>query len=240
LEAIASSSTSFRGYLPRNGNYILVVKAGSKRISYSLNVSIPERISFERGTTSASIEDDLGTARSHDYILRAAAGQLMEINVTPDDSDDSLQLIIYGADGTVLRSGMGEGSSFRGELPESQDYIVTVRAVDDDVSFTMDVIIPVRIKFDPGDDSDSVKGKLKAYRSQYYVLRAMKNQTMQVNVTSGDGVQLIIYGADGTVLKSGMGEGDSFDGKLPSTQDYVLVVRPGDRSVAYTLRVKIK
>ena len=240
LKAITSSSTSFRGYLPSNGNYILTVKAGRKATSYSLSVSIPERISFERGTTSATIEDDLGEARSHDYILRAGEGQLMEINVESDDPDEDLQLIIYGVDGTVLRSGMGEGSSFRGELPEDQDYVVTVRAEEDDVSFTMDVIIPVCIKFDPGDDSDSEKGKLKAYRSQYYVLRALKNQTMQVDVTSGGDVQLIIYGADGTVLKSGMGEGASFKGKLPGTQDYVLVVRSGAKSVSYTLRVKVR
>ena len=58
--------------------------------------------------------------------LRAQAGQLMEINVTPENPENNLQLIIYGVDGSVLRSGMGEGSTFRGELPFSEDYIVTV------------------------------------------------------------------------------------------------------------------
>lgn len=135
---------------------------------------------------------------------------------------------------------MGEGSSFRGELPVSGDYIVTVRAQDLDVSFTMDVIIPKRISFERGAVSASERGRLRAHRSQYYVLRALEDQTMKVEVTADDDVQLIIYGADGTVLKSGMGEGASFNDELPSTQDYVLVVRSGDDPVAYTLRVTIR
>ena len=46
--------------------------------------------------------------------------------------------------------------------------------------------------------------------------------------------------ADGTVLKSGMGEGTSFNGVLPSTQDYILVVRAGAANAAFTLGVTIK
>jgi hypothetical protein len=41
-------------------------------------------------------------------------------------------------------------------------------------------------------------------------------------------------------LRSGMGEGASFTGVLPSTQDYILVVRAGPNPVSYTLRVTIQ
>ena len=85
-----------------------------------------------------------------------------------------------------------------------------------------------------------MKGNLSAKSSQYYVLRALKNQTLQVNVTHSNDVQLIIYGADGSVLKSGMGEGTSFSGKLPGTQDYILVLRAASQRVAYTLQVTIQ
>jgi hypothetical protein len=242
---ITGSSTSFRGYLPGTGDYILTitpinVSSNSRSISYSMNIMIPQRISFELGATSATLDGYLYPSQSHDYILRAQAGQLMEINVTPEKPENSLQLIIYGVDGTVLRSGMGEGSFFRGELPISEDYIVTVRAGDQAGSYNMNVIIPQRITFRPGAVSASVVGKLSAYHSQYYVLRALQNQTMQVEVTPGDNVQLIIYGADGTVLRSGMGEGASFTGVLPSNQDYILVVRAGVNPVSYTLHMTIR
>jgi hypothetical protein len=240
LLPITGSSTSFRGYLPATGDYIITVTSSSDPVSYSFNVMIPQRISFELGATSASLEGHLNPYQGHDYILRAQAGQLMEINITPDNPDNNLQLIIYGVDGSVLRSGMGDGSTFRGELPFSEDYIVTVRAGDRAVSFNMNVIIPQRISFQPGAISGAVTGKLSAYHSQYYVLRAMKNQTMQVEVLPGNNVKLIIYGADGTVLKSGMGEGASFTGVLPSSQDYILVVNAGNYQVTYTLLVTIQ
>jgi hypothetical protein len=104
----------------------------------------------------------------------------------------------------------------------------------------MNVIIPQRISFKRGAISASVESRVRASNSQYYVLRALKGQKMQVEVTSAREVQLIIYGADGTVLMSGMGEGASFSGKLPATEDYVLVVRAGARAASYSLRLTIQ
>ena len=241
LVPITGGRTGFRGYLPYTGDYMLTVRSGSRAVSFSMNIAIPQRISFERGATSAIVEGQLGRHQSHDYILRAQAGQLMEINVTPEGPQNSLQLIIYGVDGAVLRSGMGEGAFFRGELPLSEDYIVTVRDGDQPVAFNMSVIIPQRISFRPGAFSGSASGRLGSFHSQYYVLRARQNQTMHVEVVPGNVVQLIIYGADGTVLKSGMGEERAtFTGVLPSSQDYILVVRSGNVSVSYTLQVTIR
>jgi hypothetical protein len=237
LRAITGSSASgFRGYLQRTGDYILEVRSGNQSITYSVNVFIPQRISFEPGTTSATLSGQLKAHQGRDYILRASKGQLMDIDVSPANS---VQLIIYGVDGTVLRSGMGEGSSFRGELPGSQDYIVTIRAGSQDVTYSMNVIIPRRISFQRGAISGAEYGRVGANNSQYYVLKAMKNQTMQVDVTPGDNLQLVIYGSDGTVLKSGMGEGTNFKGVLPSTQDYIVVLRAGSNQARFKLAVTI-
>lgn len=237
LAPVTGGSTAFRGYLPRNGDYIIKITSGQKAGSYSLFISIPQRVVFQPGATSTTIDGVVGAQQSHEFILGAKAGQLMEIDVTPANS---LQLIIYGVDGSVLRSGMGEGSSFRGEIPSSQDYIVTVRAGDQAVSFSMNVIIPQRISFKRGAVSATLESRVTTYNSQYYVLRALKGQDMRVNVTSAREVQLVIYGADGSVLMSGMGEAASFSGKLPTTQDYILVVRAGARSAAYSLKVTIQ
>jgi hypothetical protein len=240
LVPITSSSTSFRGYLPINGDYVITISSHSLPVPYSFNIKIPQRISFEWSTTSATLTGHLKSSQSHDYILRAKGGQIMEVDVLPDDPEKSLQLIFYGVDGTVLRSGMGEGSSFRGELPASEDFIVAVRGGEEDASYIISVIIPQRITFQRGAISASVAGRMSAYQSQYYILRALKNQMMQVNVPASDDVQLIVYGADGEVLKSGMGEGANFKSELPSTQDYILVVRTGSNSVWYTLQVTIR
>jgi len=235
-----SGTTGFRGYLPRSGNYVLTVTAGSKAAAYTLNVFIPQRISFKWGTTSAVMTGSLKAQEKHDYILKAAKGQLMEISITPDVAANSPQIIIYGVDGTVLQSGMGEATSFRGLLPLTEDYIVTVRAGAKDVSFSMNVIIPVRVTLAATTSSANFSGWLPAQQSQYYVLNGLKDQTLKVDAGPAAKVQLIIYGADGTVLKSGMGEGATFSGKLTTSQDYIIVVRTGALSASYTLAVSAK
>ena len=138
-------------------------------------------------------------------------------------------------------AGMGEGSSFRGELPFSQDYIVTLRAGDQAVSFTMDVIIPQRIRFAPGRRRPpACRGVLGSHQTHYYVLGARQNQTMQARVSPADKAQLIIYGTDGTVLSSGMGEAAMYAGKLPSTQDYIVAIRAGPKPIVYSFQVTIR
>ncbi len=237
LTPLTSSSTSFRGYLPWNGDYILAISSPSQSISYSLSVSIPVRIAFAKGATSATLTGSLQPHQGLDYILGASANQLLEIDTTPDSN---LQLIIYGVDGTVLRSGNAQGASFRGRLPLSEDYIVSLRAGDQAVSFSMQVIIPQRISFKPGATSATVQYSLKANQSQYFVLRANANQNMQVKLNPGDASQLVIYGADGTVLKNGSSGDGNYSGTLPSSQDYVVAVKAGSNPVSFTVKFIIK
>jgi hypothetical protein len=205
-------------------------------VSYQLQVMIPVRISFAAGATSAVVEGELAAAQTRSYVLNIAAGQLLEVSVSPPDS---VRLVVYGADGTVLKSGMGGGSFFRGTVPSTQDYIVDVGPGTGAVSYSMSVIIPVRISFAAGATSATVEGNLAARETRHYVLRASGGQTMEVNASPAGKVRLIIYGADGTVLMSHMGEGASFSGTLPSDQDYIVAVETGPEAASYSLEVSI-
>jgi hypothetical protein len=103
----------------------------------------------------------------------------------------------------------------------------------------MQVIIPQRIRPEPGDEAMHLRGDLRSHQTQYYVLRGREGQVLRVRVASDHPVQLIIYGEDGTVLKSGMGEEPRFTGRLPSSQNYVIALRAGDRSTDFHLRVRV-
>ena len=226
----------FRGTVPSTQDYILDVNAGTEAVAYTLQVIIPVRISFVAGTTSATVEGELAPAETEHYVLNIGAGQLLEISCSPLD----MRLAIYGADGTVLKSGMGGGAFFRGTVPSTQDYIVDVGPAAEAGPFTMQVIIPARISFAAGTTSATVEGSLAARQTQYYVLRALGGQLMEVNATPEGMVRLIIYGADGSVLVSGMGAVASFSGTLPSTQDYIVAVQAGPEAVAYDVEVSIE
>jgi hypothetical protein len=227
----------FRDTVPSTQDYVLELRAGTEAVSYRLDVIIPVRISFAAGATSAVVEGELAPAETQHYVLNIAAGQLLEISISPQDK---VRLAIYGADGTVLKSGMGGVAFFRGTVPSTQDYILDVGPATEAGPFTMHVIIPVRISFAAGATSATVEGNLAARQTQYYVLRASGGQLMEVNATPEGMVRLIIYGADGTVLMSGMGEGASFSGTLPSDQDYIVAVEAGPQAVAYNLEVSIQ
>jgi hypothetical protein len=197
----------------------------------------PVRITFARGTTSALVEGNLAANAVQYYVLGASANQLLDVSVTPGDN---VRLSIYGVDGEVLMSGMGGGAFFRGHLPTTQDYILALAAGPVATAYSMNVIIPARISFKPGAISGQVQGQLAAFGAQYYILGASASQVMEVNVTPTDAVRLSIYGVDGEVLMSGMGGGGTFEGTLPSTQDYIVVVGTGDQAVSYTLQATIQ
>ncbi|HLV45397.1 MAG TPA: hypothetical protein VKY39_10585 [Aggregatilineales bacterium] len=196
-----------------------------------------ERLQFDPGATDEVVTGELAARETDSYVLRVLEGQFMEVAITPEAA---AQLVVYGADGTVLRSGMGEGSMFRGVVPSTQDYFVEVSAGSSPVDYTMSVIIPERITFGAGDTAAIMEGELSARESHHYVVNAMAEQLMEVSVDPAESVQLIVYGVDGTVLRSGMGEGSFWRGELPSTQDYIVKVSAGAQAVSdYSLSVLI-
>jgi hypothetical protein len=151
-----------------------------------------------------------------------------------------VQLVIFGADGSVLKSDMSEGNSFRGTLPLDQSYIIRVRAWAEPVEYSMNIIIPRRISFARGAYSASDNRHVMAHSSLHYTAWAKEGQTMTVKVDANKPVQLIIYGMDGEVLMSGMGDATNFEGKLIASQDYIIVVRAGDKAASYKITVTIK
>src|SRR5690606_27565539 len=134
---------------------------------------------------------------------------------------------------TVLRSGMGEGSFFRGVVPSTQDYIIRLSAGEQAVSYRTEERRAGRDCIETCSTAAVVTGDLGSRETDSYVLRVLADQLVEVSVEPQQGVQLVVYGADGTVLRSGMGEGAFFRGVVPSTQDYIFSVSAGEQAVSY-------
>lgn len=237
LKNTMSEGSFFRGVVPATQDYLIEVSTGDEALTYTLNVLIPERITFEEGGTAAVVEGNLDTNGSHAYVLNLQADQLLEVSVSPPDE---LQLVIYGQDGTVIRSGMGQGAFFRGTVPTGQDYIMQISTSGDAMPYTMNVLVPERISFEAGTSFAEVSGSAKAFDSHAYVVHVLADQTMQLTVSANSDVQTTIYGVDGTVLKSGMGGGPDFNGSLPSDQDYIIMVRAAEQPIEYIMSLTIE
>jgi hypothetical protein len=107
----------------------------------------PTRIQFAPGATSAQMSGSLFADQIQRYVLGAAAGQEMTVNLYTSSGDNPFPgaavLVIWGADGTVLISDHAGATDWTGVLPLTQDYYVDVRsAVPSFVDYVLDVSIP--------------------------------------------------------------------------------------------------
>ncbi|MBN1660311.1 MAG: hypothetical protein JXA93_18075, partial [Anaerolineae bacterium] len=200
-----------------------------------------ERILFAPGATQALIEGYLPEGGCALYVMAVSAGQLVEVDATIGSTGQGLRFAITGADGAVIKP-MGH-AHVQTVVPSTQDYFIDLVSDMGATSYQLSVLIPVRIRFAPGATSAMVDGTLSEGEARHYVLRAMTGQRLIVDPgTSRGQLRMIIAGADGQVLLRGnVGDpGGVFDGVLPTTQDYLITVRPVEGSgVDYTLEITI-
>lgn len=188
---------------------------------------VPVRIQFQRGATSGVVTGSLASYGAAQYVFRASAGQTAEIGLW---SPDPIGMEIYGADGTLLKPYRDGTNPWRRKLPRTQDYYVTLQAAGADVGYySLRVTVYARIQFAKGATSATLSSPVQYGVPQDYdlvggyVLRALAGQRMRVNLSSPHGTVLLgIVGADGVPLKRYEVGDSTWDGILPTTQDYFL------------------
>lgn len=223
----------------RYGLSVANLRAANPAVGSTISVgqvlNIPARIQFATGATAAIVQGQLPANSNHTYLVNASAEQTLEVTIT---APAGVTLAIMGADGSTVKSA-NSTLTFRGVVPKTQDYVLVLTAVASVADYSVSVDIPQRIRFASGSTSATLTGTVPANLSQFFILRASNGQTLTVTAAPQDKLQLIIYGVDGSVLKSGMSQGASFTGVFPSTQDYILVLKSANQVQAFTLNVSI-
>ncbi|MEZ4593827.1 MAG: hypothetical protein R3D55_22175, partial [Chloroflexota bacterium] len=134
------SATLWQSELPDSGDYVIRVRSGETAVAYTLQVIIPQRISFAPGAISATVQGDVAAHVSDDYILSAAAGQTMTVVIESPNSN--VLLTIVGADGIPLTNGnMSGATTWQGELPATQDYTIRAIGTLEPAAYTLTVTI---------------------------------------------------------------------------------------------------
>ena len=85
-----------------------------------------ERVSFERGRNSATIESSITGSTIVDYILGARQGQYMNVSMVTDNGANYFNILAPGEDPVAMFNGSINGNQYEGILPESGDYKVRV------------------------------------------------------------------------------------------------------------------
>jgi hypothetical protein len=95
---------------------------------------VPKTIRFGRGRTTAVIRDTVRLCTSHEYSLRARAGQTMSVNLA---TGSRTGLTVMSPSGEALLDG---GKDWSGELPEDGKYTLRV-GTDATAAYTLEVTI---------------------------------------------------------------------------------------------------
>ncbi len=186
------------------------------------------RINFAPGATQAVVVGSLPASASEDYTLKALQGQTMMLTLAgPENGQAQMQVLGPGVGPRVIRE--TPGSFWLGTLPVTGDYIIRLIAGNAPSNFSLNVTVPQRITFSPGNTSGVVTGKTAARRVVSYLLRAMEGQTMTVTINSNvpNSAGLTVYGlSDGIPLVRASSGATSWTGQLPATQDCVIEIVP--------------
>jgi hypothetical protein len=76
--------SNWQGSLPASQDYFIQVIGGASEQDYSLWVSIPNRIQFAPGTTSATVSGKTVEGYIASYVVAAQGGQTMDIQLMPN------------------------------------------------------------------------------------------------------------------------------------------------------------
>ena len=263
----ADANQTLQVVLPSNQDYFIFLQspAGASAAYYTMQVTVvsqrpqptptrvpqpqTQRITFAPGAVSATVYGYVDSARPASYVLRALAGQDMTVQFY---GGGPYQATLTGADGSYLGS-TNAGGVISSRLPRTQDYYISVNAPAGAGASNFTLVVTVvgasprptppgpstqRITFARGAVSATVNG----VTPQNYVLKALRGQTMYVELFTNYGAPATvrIESAGGQTLGWGS-ESSSWSGVLPATQDYYLRVESpaGAVSTGFSLRVTI-
>jgi len=197
-------------------------------------------IAFRRGATSANLEGSLPAGGQKDYSLRAMAGQTLMANIY--SGGDSAYLGVTGADGIPMLRLIAEETAFRGELHASQSYYLSVACPFTACNYTLQTIVPARIKFPTGSTSTWLEGSLTGGEVNYYLAWGGAGQTMSVTITSpNNDVLLTVYGFEtGDPLVRYVSGAWQWSGTLPASQDYMIHAVSVGAATNYRLDISIE
>lgn len=133
--------TGWTGTLPSSQTYFLSVINLANTTTYTLDISIPRRLTLDANRSEIVIEGAVAGFHSTDYILAGTQGQTLNVNLTIPIPN--VFLTIVGEDGLpLLRRDLGQ-TSFSTPLQTTQDYAISVSPVLEPVnsSYTLKITL---------------------------------------------------------------------------------------------------
>lgn len=113
----------------------------------TMAVAETKQITFAKGKSSAVVKGTIKGDESVDYVLRAGAGQTLNVDFKASKGAAFFNVIAAGGNDTLF-NGMSDGNHYSGTLPSNGEYIIRAylkggaKDSDKPVTFTIKVGIP--------------------------------------------------------------------------------------------------
>jgi hypothetical protein len=205
----------------------------------SAPVESSTQVNFEPGGTRAAFDGSVGAGQVDEYVVRAMAGQILQITLTP--LSGVVFLDIRGADGTNLIPDGSQWTSFWSSLPSTQDYKIKVISAGEAQSYSINIVVPAMIVFGVGESSQTINGHVGENTMADYLIYAQGGQEMHLTVTTpGVQVALSVTGMnDGQPYLRYVAETTDWTFTLPTTQYYKISVVTIAPATDFTLEVEV-
>ena len=200
------------------------------------------RIDFAAGATAGVVSGELQPGEVQNFLVGASAGQPLLVSTGSYNNDVTFS-VTGVKDGKTLLDASQKLTSWETMLTETQDYLIRVYAGASAENFTLNVTTPARIDFAPGAVSATETGTTPGGLVVSYILRASANQQMDITLDAPNMSALLsVYGyQDGQPYLRTAVDSQTFNMKLPATQDYVIQVVPhAGQVVNYSLNITVK
>lgn len=247
-KALSDPATSWQFTLPETQDYFITV-ASSVPANFVLTVTLgtnqPQRITFNPGQTTVSVNGSASPSQSPQYIFTASAGQSIRIVVISAGNLANFSLI-GASDGVAYKPLSDPRRDWTSTIPVSQDYLITVSSPSP-VTFTLQITLSgttppagERINFAPGQTVATVTGQLSPNVPKVYIFAAGAGTvrillSLQTGGTATFGVTGV---TDNVVYKQVADPNLDFTFTSPFSQDYrITLLAP--IAVAYALQVTI-
>jgi hypothetical protein len=205
------------------------------------------RVRFARGTTSGILNDSLRAGETRGYLIGAEQEQVMMVHaitwpVRQEEAPPASATVrVYSAaDGGELTPPSGPGPLWSGRLAGTGDFVVRVSATQP-TAYTLAVQIPRRLSVGESDPTAAITGTAPSRAPVDYIIEGRSGRTLAASVRDGDSATLHLYGLDDGKQLAPLSERRKlWAGTLPTTQDYVISVVPGDEGARYELTVTFR
>jgi hypothetical protein len=152
------------------------------------------RLDFAAGSTSGVAIGTIQPGQVINYLIGASKSQPLMVSTSSFNNDVTFSVLGL-RDGLTLLSPSAKNASWQTMVTVSQDYMISVIAGATSENYTLNVIIPSRVKFAPGATSATVSGSTPNGFVVSYVIYALVNQQMDLTLlVPGGNAVLSVYG----------------------------------------------